>query len=83
MRLIKKWLNLLRCATPAGIFHPEVLNFQFLPHLRERSKLAFASQIETSNNPDIRQEQTILNLPEYKNAQLIPPHVISTLQAAI
>ena len=81
-RFIKKWLNLPRCATPAAIFHPEVLNLPFLPHLRERAKLAFVSQIEASKDPYIRQALDILNLPEYRNAQSIPPCVISTLQAA-
>ena len=37
-RYIKKWLNLPRCATPAAIFHPEVLNLPVLPHLRERER---------------------------------------------
>ena len=72
MRLIKKWLNFPRCATPVAVFHPEVLNLPFFPHLREKVKLAFVSEIEESRDPYIRQAQDILNLPEYKNAQSIP-----------
>ena len=62
--------------------HPEVLNLPFLPHLRERFKLTFVSQIEASWDPYIREAKAILNLPEYRNAQSIPPCVISTLQTA-
>ena len=64
------------------ISHPEVLNLPFLAHLRERAKLEFVSQIEASRDPYIRQAQTILNLPEYRNAQSIPPCVTSMLEAA-
>ena len=47
-------------------------------------KLAFVSQIEASiaRDPYISEVQAILNLPEYRNAQLIPPHVLSMLQTA-
>ena len=47
-RFNKKCLNLRTCATPTAVFHPEVLNLPFLPHLREKAKLAFVSQIEAS-----------------------------------
>ena len=50
-RFIKKWLKLPQCATPVAIFHPELLNLPFFPHLRERMKLAFVSQIEASRGP--------------------------------
>ena len=63
----------------SAIFHPEVLNLPFLPHLRDRTKL---SQIEASKDPHIQQALCILRSSEYQEAQSIPSRVCSVLEAA-
>jgi len=62
---VKSWLNLPRNCTPGTVFHPDVLNLPFLPHLKESAKLSYIlavvdplivelrhSVIATSNYPD-------------------------------
>ena len=53
LRFVKKWLNLPRNCTPGTVFHPDILNLPFLPHLEESAKLSYILAVECSVDPII------------------------------
>jgi len=51
IKFVKSWLNLPRNCTPGTVFHPDVLNLPFLPHLKESAKLSYILAVERSVDP--------------------------------
>ncbi len=52
--LIKRWLNVPRCATLVSLFHPEVTNLPYLSHTHEKAKLRLlVSQVYVSQDTRI------------------------------
>ena len=51
LKFVKSWLNLPCNCTPGTIFHPDVLNLPFLPHLKESAKLSYILAVEWSVDP--------------------------------
>ena len=41
LKFVQRWLNLPRNCTPGTVFHPDVLDLPFLPHLKESAKLSY------------------------------------------
>ena len=55
LKFVKNWLNLPRNCTPGTVFHPDVLDLPFLPHLKQSAKLSYILAIERSVDPLIIQ----------------------------
>ena len=51
LKFMKNWLNLPRNCTPGTVFHPDVLDLPFLPHLKQSAKLSYILAIERSVDP--------------------------------
>ena len=75
----KKWLNLPRNCTPGTVFHPDVLNLPFLPHLKESAKLSYILAVERSVDPIIVELQHSLLSNVFQDA---PDVVFDALSAA-
>ena len=78
-RYLKRWLNLPRSSTLVTLFHPEVLNFPFLPHVRE---FAMLCAIDHSSDAVINELACLLSDPEFRKRQQIPQTSIDVLQQA-
>ena len=53
LRFVKQWLNLPHNCTPGTVFHPDVLDLPFLPHLKKSAKLSYILAVECSVDPII------------------------------
>ena len=63
LRFVKQWLNLPCNCTPGTVFHPDVLDLLFLPHLKESAKLCYILAIERSDDPMIVElRQSLLSI---------------------
>ena len=51
LKFVKNWFNLPRNCTPGTVFHPDVLDLPFLPHLKQSAKLSYILAIERSVDP--------------------------------
>jgi len=78
LKFVKSWLNLPRNCTPGTVFHPDVLNLPFLPHLKESAKLSYILAVERSVDPLIVElrHSVIANHPD------IPSTIFDSLSAA-
>jgi hypothetical protein len=79
---LKRWLNIPRSATLATLFHPQVLKFPYLPHIRECAQLSMLSAIEHSSDSLINELTCLLTDPEFRKRQHIPPASYDALQVA-
>ena len=78
LKFVKSWLNLSRNCTPGTVFHPDVLNIPFLPHLKESAKLSYILAVERSVDPLIVElrHSVVANSPD------ISSNVFDSLSAA-
>lgn len=81
-KFIKRWLNLPQCCTLATVYHPEVLNFPFLPHCRKQAKLSMVGALEFSSDPTIKECLTLLKDPEFLKRLDIPSDTCTIIEAA-
>ena len=77
--LLKKWLKIPRCATLAALFHPEILNIPYLPHLLEKSKFRFLSLPSFSQDHNIRSLSTLISDPSFLESEHFPPKVMDVV----
>ena len=78
LKFVKSWLNLPRNCTPGTVFHSDVLNLPFLPHLKELAKLSYILAVERSVDPLIVElrHSVVANGPD------ISSNVFDSLSAA-
>ena len=81
-KFIKRWLNLPRYCTLATIFHPDVLNLPFLPHLRLQAKMSMITAIELSKDKHITECLSLLSDPSFLSRNDIPRNACSVFEAA-
>ena len=77
--LIKRWLNVPRCATLASLFHPEVTNLPYLPHTHEKAKLRLLAQVYVSQDTRIQDLQSLILNPAFGAREAIPPRSTDTM----
>ena len=82
-RYLKRWLNLPRSSTLATLFHPEVLNFPFLPHVREFAKLSMLCAIDHSSDAVINELACLLSDPEFRKRQQTSIDVLQQARSSI
>uniref|UniRef100_A0A1X7UX59 Reverse transcriptase domain-containing protein n=1 Tax=Amphimedon queenslandica TaxID=400682 RepID=A0A1X7UX59_AMPQE len=80
--LLKKWLKIPRCATLAVLFHPEILNIPYLPHLLEKSKLRFLSLPSLSHDHNIKSLSTLISDPKFLESENVPPKVAEIISTS-
>ncbi|XP_065903961.1 uncharacterized protein [Dysidea avara] len=78
LKFMKSWLNFPRNCNPGTVFHLDVLNLPFLPHLKQSSKLSYILAIERSVDPLIVELQysVLANSPD------VSPTVLNRISAA-
>ena len=69
---LKRWLRIPRCATLASIFHPDVTNFPYLPHVQEKAKLRLLAQVRLSQDRSIKEIEDLILDPEFAKRESIP-----------
>jgi len=79
LKFVKRWLNLSHNCTPETVFHPDVLNLPFLPHVKESAKLLYLLAVERSVDPMIVELCHSLLLAEFQDATSV---VFDALSAA-
>ena len=77
--LLKKWLKIPRCATLAALFHPEILNIPYLPHLLEKSKFHFLFLPSLSQDHNIQSLSTLISDPSFLESEHVPPKVMDVV----
>ena len=77
--LLKCWLHIQRSAPLASIFHPDVTNFPYLPHVQEKAKLKLLAQVHLSQDRSIKEIEDIILDPEIAKRESIPPRTIDIL----
>lgn len=80
--LLKKWLKIPRCATLAVLFHPEILNIPYLPHLLQKSKLRFLSLPSLSHDHNVKSLSTLISDPKFLESENIPPKVTEIISTS-
>ena len=75
----QKWLKIPRCATLVALFHPELLNIPYLPHLLEKSKFRFLSLPSFSQDHNIRSLSTLISDPSFLESEHFPPKVMDVV----
>ena len=78
LKFVKSWLNLSRNCTPGTVFHPDVLNLPFLPHLKQSAKLPYVLAVEQSIDPLIVE----LRYCVLANSPDVSPTVLNSLSVA-
>ena len=66
------------CTPPGTVFHPDVLNPPFLPHLKQSAKLSYVLAVERSVDPLIVE----LRYSVLANSPDVFPTVLNSLSAA-
>ena len=81
--LLKRWLQIPRCATLASIFHLAVTNFPYLPHVQEKAKLSLLSHghIRLSQDRNIVEMEDMILEPEFAKRESIPLRSLETLSS--
>ncbi len=77
--LIKRWLNVPRCATLVSLFHPEVTNLPYLPHTHEKAKLRLLAQVYVSQDTRIQDLQSLILNPAFGAREAIPTRSTDTM----
>ena len=79
-RMIKRWLYLPRCFTTSALHHPNVIDIPSLSDLRSKAKLTFLASISTSQDPVIKEIQSIITDEEYcKNSNQVWKRIMQGL----
>ena len=76
---MKQWLNVPHHCTPGTVFHPDVLDLPFLPHLKESAKLSYILAVEHSVDPIIVELRHSLLSNDFQD---VPDVVFDALSAA-
>ena len=77
-RSLKSWLGLPRCSTLAVLYHPEILDVPYLPHMAEKAKTSHLSIVLSSTDPLVQETISLLQSPEFLNREQIPPLAAET-----
>ena len=64
--ILKRWLNIPKCAILAFVFHPEVTNFSYLPHVHEKAKLRLLASVHVSKDLNLKKMQGQINDPAFE-----------------
>ena len=73
LKFVKSW------CTPGAVFHPDVLNLPFLPHLKQSAKLSYVLAVEQSVDPLIVE----LRYSVLANSPDVSPTVLNSLSARL
>ena len=65
-RSLKSWLGLPRCSTLAVLYHPEILDVPYLPHMAEKAKTSHLSIVLSSTDPLVQETISLLQSPEFE-----------------
>ena len=72
-----QWLNLPRNCTTGTIFHPDVSDLPFLPHLKESAKLSYILAIECSVDPMVVELHQSLLSTDFQDAPSVDFNALS------
>jgi len=79
LRFVKRWLNLPCNCTPGTVFHSDVLDLPFLPHLKEKAKLSYILAVKRSADSIIVELRHSLLSTDFQDAPVV---VFNSLSAA-